>query len=75
MKSKLKELAALCIDKNVVFHCNGTGGTFIYCAYYVVDGEMKYFGSPSEFAADWKDGSIERIDEVIALVENYNESN
>ena len=72
MKSKLKELAALCIDKEVVFHCNGTGGTFIYCAYYVVDGEMKYFGSPSELAADWKADSIERLNEIIALVENYN---
>ena len=72
MKSKLKELAALCIDKEVVFHCNGTNGAFIYCAYDVVDGKMKYFGNPSEFAADWKDGSIERLDEIIALVEQYN---
>ena len=72
MKSKLKELAALCIDKEVVFHCNGDGGTFIYCAYHVVDGEMKYFGNPSEFAAEWKADSIERLNEVIALVEAYN---
>lgn len=72
MKSKLKELAALCIDKEVVFHCNGEGGIFIYFAYVSVEGEIKYFGNSSEFAADWKDGSVERIDEVIALVEAYN---
>ena len=72
MKSKLKELAALCIEKEVVFHCNAEGGTFLYCAYVMVNGEMKYFGNASEIAADWKADSIERLDEVIALVENYN---
>ena len=72
MKSKLKKLAALCIDKEVVFHCNGTNGAFIYCAYHVVNDEIKYFGNSSEFAATWKSDSIERIDEVIALVEQYN---
>ena len=72
MKSKLKELAALCIDKEVVFHCDGTNGAFIYCAYAVIDGEIKYFGRPSEIAAEWKADSIERLDEVIALVEQYN---
>ena len=72
MKSKLKELAALCIDKEVVFHCNGSGGTFIYCAYHVVDDEINYFGNSSEFAAEWKADSIERLNEVIALVEAYN---
>ena len=72
MKSKLKELAALCIDKEVVFHCNSIGGTSIYCAYDVVNGEMKYFGNPSEIAATWRADSIERLNEVIALVEAYN---
>ena len=72
MKSKLKELAALCIDKEVVFHCNGECGIFIYCAYAVIDGEIKYFGRSSEIAATWKADSIERLNEVIALVEAYN---
>ena len=72
MKSKLKELAALCIDKEVVFHCTGEGGSFLYCACVIVNGEIKYFGNVSEIAADWKADSIERIDEVIALVEQYN---
>lgn len=72
MKNKLKELAALCIDKEVVFHCNSIGGTSIYCAYHVVDDEIKYFGNASEIAAEWKADSIERLNEVIALVEKYN---
>ena len=72
MKSKLKELAALCIDKEVVFHCNGEGGSFIYHAFVTVGGQIKYFGNSVEYAAEWKTDSIERIDEVIALVEAYN---
>lgn len=73
MKNKLKELAALCIDKEVVFHCNGEVGTgFLYSVYAVVEGEIKYFGNPSEIAADWKADSIERLNEVISLVEQYN---
>ena len=72
MKSKLKELAALCIDKGVTFNCNSIGGTFVYRAYHVVNGDINYFGNVSEFAADYDDGSIERLNEVIALVEKYN---
>ena len=73
MKSKLKELAALCIDKEVAFHCNGEVGTgFLYSVYAVADGEIKYFGNPSEIAADWKANSIERLNEVISMVEKHN---
>lgn len=72
MKSKLKELAALCIDKEIIFNCNGEGGSFIYCAYAMVDGEIKYFGTSTEIAADWKADSVERLNEVISLVEQHN---
>ena len=72
MKSKLKELAALCIEKEVVFHCNAEGGSFTYYVYVWIDGQIKYLSGVVEIAADWKADSIERIDEVIALVENYN---
>lgn len=75
MKSKLKELAALCIDKEVVFHCNGSAGSLIYCAYVAVEGEIKYFGNASEIAADWKVDSIERLNEVISMVGKYNGAN
>lgn len=73
IKAKLKELAALCIDKEIIFQCNGgVGAGFLYSIYAVIDGEIKYFGNPSEVAADWKADSIERLDEIIALVEQYN---
>ena len=72
IKAKLKKLAALCIDKEVVFVCNGTDGAFIYYAYDFIDGEIKYISNPLETAADWRADSIDRIDEVIALVEAYN---
>ena len=73
IKAKLKELAALCIDKEIVFKCNGTLGAFGYCVYTTdAKGEIKYISEVMETTADWKADSIERLDEVIALVENYN---
>ena len=72
IKAKLKELAALCIDKEIVFHCNGNGDAFLYSMFTTVDGNIKYIGADYEIAADWKADSIERLNEVIALVENYN---
>lgn len=73
IKAKLKELAALCIDKGIVFHCDGLSGGFIYSAYTTnSNGIIKYISKPYEIADDWKADSIERLDEVIALVENYN---
>lgn len=73
IKAKLKELAALCIDKEIMFHCSGTLGAFSYCAYTTdANGEIEYISNVAETAADWKADSIERLDEVIALVENYN---
>jgi hypothetical protein len=73
IKAKLKELAALCIDKELVFHCDGLSNAFIYTAYTTdSDGKIKYIGKSSEIASDWKSDSIERLNEVIALVENHN---
>jgi hypothetical protein len=72
IKAKLKELAALCIDKEVVFHCNGNGDSFLYSVFTAANGEIKYIGNSYEVAADWKADSLARLDEVIALVENHN---
>ena len=73
IKAQLKELAALCIDKELVFHCSGTLGAFSYCAYTTDDNvNIKYISRNHEIAADWKADSLARLDEVIALVENYN---
>lgn len=72
IKAKLKELAALCIDKEIVFQCNGSGGSFLYSVFIATKAEIEYIGNSYEFAADWKEDSIERLDEVITLVESYN---
>lgn len=73
IKAKLKELAALCIDKEIVFHCDGLSNAFIYSVYTTdANGLIKYIGKAHEIAADWKADSIERLNEVISLVEKYN---
>lgn len=73
IKAKLKELAALCIDKELVFHCDGLSNAFIYSVYTTdSNGIIKHIGKGSEIAADWKADSIARLDEVIALVGDYN---
>ena len=73
IKAKLKELAALCIDKEIVFQCSGTHGAFNYTAYTTdYSGNIKYISKVHEIAAEWKADSIERLNEVIALVEQYN---
>lgn len=72
IKAKLKELAALCIDKELVFQCNGDGDSFLYSVFTAANGEIKYIGNSYEIAAEWKADSIARLDEVIALVESYN---
>jgi hypothetical protein len=73
IKAKLKELAALCIDKGLTFHCNAEKDTFLYWVSYTTeDREFKNIGNSYEFATECNTDSLERLDDVIALVENYN---
>ena len=70
IKERLKVLAALCIDNGLHFDCTTFTDAIFWCVYSRnSENVIKYISGISEIAAEWKDESIKKINEVIAKVE------
>lgn len=71
IKNKLKELALLCIEKDVNFTFSGDSeANCVTWSIYLSDknANLSYLSSPCEVAAEWKPESIANIEKAIEKV-------
>lgn len=71
IKNKLKELALLCIEKNVSFNFGGDSeADCVNWSIYLSDrnSNLSYLSNPCEVAAKWKPESIANIEKAIQKV-------
>jgi hypothetical protein len=71
IKELLKEISCLCIDSVLNLSINNLGDSFAITVCHNVHGDFKYIGEIAMIVADWKEDSVELLNDLKNKVKNH----